>query len=188
VQRLECALSIAQTQQREKPRTSPMAYVEEEISKEPIQVPLKSLLFTMSDDWHPPNHNLASTSTPTSMEGATCIIEEEFPEEFLHLDSMASIQNTDNEVRIVAKEVRAVEARDTTPVDMGTEVEGHPIFVVPDFFHASPLFFHPEKLELVLELRNQMSNHIHRDTLMHQRIDMIYDAFLNAPAAHCCPN
>jgi hypothetical protein len=46
VQRLERTLSIAQTQHWERPRTPPMAYVEEEILEEPIQVPPESLLFT----------------------------------------------------------------------------------------------------------------------------------------------
>jgi hypothetical protein len=34
----------------EKPRTPPMAYVEEEILEEPIQVPPESLLFIVPDD------------------------------------------------------------------------------------------------------------------------------------------
>jgi hypothetical protein len=129
-----------------------MAYIEEEILEEPIQVPPESLLFTVSDDWHPPSHNPASTRAPTTMEGATCIIEEEF----LHLDSAASIQNTDSQVGTVAEEVKAVEAMDT----LGVEVEGHPVLAppplttLPDFCHAPPPFFHLEQLKLVFELRN----------------------------------
>jgi hypothetical protein len=56
-----------------------MAYVEEEIPEEPITVSPYSLLYTVLDpqDW-------TSTSLPTfsiecSMEGATCIIQEENP-------------------------------------------------------------------------------------------------------------
>jgi hypothetical protein len=89
VQRLERALSIARTQRWEKPRTSPMAYVEEEIPEEPIQVPPESLLFTVPDNWQPPNHIPTSTSASAIIQQAqeareetTCIIEEEF----LHLD------------------------------------------------------------------------------------------------------
>jgi hypothetical protein len=53
------------------------------------------------------------------MEGATCIIEEEFPEELLHMDSMSSIQNTDNQVGTVAEEVKVVEAIETLGVGVG---------------------------------------------------------------------
>ena len=60
-----------------------MAYVEEVIPEKPIQVPPKSLLFTVPDDLQFPNHNTASTSAQVAMEGATYIVEEEF----LHLDS-----------------------------------------------------------------------------------------------------
>jgi hypothetical protein len=47
---MERALSIAMNQHLEKPRTPPMAYVKEVILKEPIQVPLESILFKVLDD------------------------------------------------------------------------------------------------------------------------------------------
>jgi hypothetical protein len=185
-----------------------MAYVEEEILEEPIQVPPESLLFTFLDDMQSPSHNPASTSAPTTMEGATCIIEEEFPGEFLHMDSIASIQDTDDPVGTTMEEVKAVEVVDTgTTVeevkvvevvdtaleDLGAEVEGHPVLApppltaLPDLCHAPPPFFNLEQLELIFELRSQMADQIHRDTLMHQWIDMLYDAFSNAPETQCCP-
>jgi hypothetical protein len=55
-----------------------MAYIEEEFPEEPIQVPSESLLFTVPDDLQFPNINKASTRTESTMEGATCIDEEEF--------------------------------------------------------------------------------------------------------------
>jgi hypothetical protein len=39
----------------------------------------------------------------------------------------------------------------------------------------------PEQLELIFDLRSQMVDQLHRDTLMSQRIDMLFDAFSNAP-------
>jgi hypothetical protein len=39
-----------------------MAYVEEVIPEEPIQVPPESLLFTVPDDLQFPNHNTVSIS------------------------------------------------------------------------------------------------------------------------------
>jgi hypothetical protein len=134
------------------------------------------------------------------MEEATCIIEEEFPEEFLHLDSAATIQNTDNQVGSVAtEEVKVVEAMDAAPVDSGAgggglraEVEGGPVLAppplstLPDFCQAPPPFFHPEQLELVFELRNQMADQIHgtpsctneltcsmKPSRMHQQLNVV---------------
>jgi hypothetical protein len=55
-------MSIAHTQRREKARNSSMAYVEEVIPKEHIHFPLKSLLFIVPDNWHPPSQFPISTS------------------------------------------------------------------------------------------------------------------------------
>jgi hypothetical protein len=56
-QRFERALSMARTQlvhKVRKPRTPPMAYVEEIFPEEPIQVPPEHLLFIVPDNWNPP--------------------------------------------------------------------------------------------------------------------------------------
>jgi hypothetical protein len=118
-----------------------MAYVEEEILEERIQFPPESLLFIVSDNWKPPSHIPASASTPAifqqaqeAMEEATCIIEKELLEEFLHLDCVATIQNID----FAAEDLKAVEAmeadlanpgEEVTVLDM--EVEGSPVLAPP---------------------------------------------------------
>jgi hypothetical protein len=76
---LERDLSISQTQLITKMTTPPMAFMEEEISKEPIQVPPDSLLYTISDAQDSPNTSIVATDPVTSMEGATCIVQEELP-------------------------------------------------------------------------------------------------------------
>jgi hypothetical protein len=81
---LERALSIARTQRIVWPHTPPMAFVEEEFLEEPIQVPPESLLYTVSDDYLRPNTSVVVTGTEAAMDGATCIVQEEFSEEFLH--------------------------------------------------------------------------------------------------------
>jgi hypothetical protein len=199
---LEHALSIARTQRWEKPRMLPMAYVEKVIPKEPIQHPLESLLFTVLDNWQPPSHIPTSTSASTivqqaqeAREEATYIIEEDFPEEFLHLDPADTTQTKDSAVEElttvdVMEAARANSGEAATVLD--TEVEGSPVLAppplstLPDFCQAPPPFFHPEQLGLVFELRSQMVEQIHRDILMHQRIDMLYKAYSNAPAAQRC--
>jgi hypothetical protein len=54
-----------------------MAFVEEEIPEEPIQVPLESLLYTVPDAQDIPNTNIATMDLARAMEGATCIVQEE---------------------------------------------------------------------------------------------------------------
>jgi hypothetical protein len=75
----------------------------------------------------------------------------------------------------------------------GTSKEGGevlappPISTMQEQWHVPPPFFHPEHLELMFDLRSQMVDQVHRGTLMSQRIDMLYDAFSNAPAGQRCP-
>ena len=88
---MERAFSISRTLFVLKPTTPLMAYVEEEISEEPIQVPSESLLFTAPEDLQFPNINTNSTNAQDSMEGTTDIIEEELSEEFLHKAPSVSI-------------------------------------------------------------------------------------------------
>jgi hypothetical protein len=70
-----------------------MAYVEEVIPEEPLQLPLESLLFTVPENWQPPSHFSVKFTAP-AIEFFTCIMEEAeevhtciMGEEFLHLDS-----------------------------------------------------------------------------------------------------
>ena len=75
----------------------------------------------------------------------------------------------------------------------GMKVEGGPVLVpppitiIPEPWQDPSPFFHPEQLALVFELRSQMEDQIHRDILMHQCIDMLYEAYSNAPAGQKCP-
>jgi hypothetical protein len=75
----------------------------------------------------------------------------------------------------------------------GTMIEGDevfvspPIWIVPEPWHAPPPLFHPEKLELVSDLRIQLADQVHHGTLMHQCIDILYEAFSNVPKGKKCP-
>jgi hypothetical protein len=62
-----------------------------------------------------------------------------------------------------------------------------PISSMQEQWRVPPPFFHPEHLELLFDLRGQMADQVHRGTLMSQRLDMLYDAFSNAPAGQRCP-
>jgi hypothetical protein len=88
------------------------------------------------------------------MEGTTYIVEEEFPEEFLHMDSKVSKQDNNNKV---GKEAYVVKA-----VNIGIAQENHPFLAppplntIPQFSRTLPPLFIPEKLELIFDLRSQM--------------------------------
>jgi hypothetical protein len=51
-----------------------MAYVEEEISEEPIQVPLESLLYMVPDAHDNPNTSITATNPVKSMEDTPFIV------------------------------------------------------------------------------------------------------------------
>jgi hypothetical protein len=61
-----------------------------------------------------------------------------------------------------------------------------PLIAIHEFYSAPPPLFNLEKLELIFELRSQMADQIHQDTLMIQWINMLYDTFSNAPTTQCC--
>jgi hypothetical protein len=76
----------------------PMAYVEEVTLEEPIQIPPESLLFTVPENWQPPSnfpeedtqsatttHHETNTMAEKMEEFHIFYIEEEFPEELLHM-------------------------------------------------------------------------------------------------------
>jgi hypothetical protein len=105
-QRLERALSMAHTQRiqtalgEEMAWSPPMAYVEEVTLEEPIQILLESLLFTVLENWKPPRsfleedtmlittaHHNTITMEAKMEEFHICYVEEEFPEELLHMAS-----------------------------------------------------------------------------------------------------
>ena len=52
---------------------------------------------------------------------------------------------------------------------------------------AQPPFLHVAHLDLVFELRGQMADQEHRTLLMGQRLDMLLDAYSNAPTNRKCP-
>jgi hypothetical protein len=147
---LEKASSIARKQQIKKSMTPPMAYVEEEFPEEPIQVPPEFLLYTVPDSQDRPNTNIATMDTTTTMEGATCIVQEEIP-----------------------------------PKDRPT---GPPL-PNPDMVcdQSPPSLFTLEHLELIFEMRSYMMEQLHRHTLISSRLDMLFDAFSNAPVKQRCP-
>ena len=76
------------------------------------------------------------------MEGATCIVEEEFQEEFLHMDSNVSTRDNDDKIGDEAKAFKLV--------DIGTAQEDHlvlappPLTAIPEVFLAPPPLFNPE--------------------------------------------
>jgi hypothetical protein len=133
----------------------------------------------------------------------TCIVEEEF----LHLDSQDASLPGDIKFSNAAAEDEELGRRRNSGMEKdrdgaqeatcevvgGMMVEGGPVLAPPPItiilepWQDPPPFFHLEQLALVFELRSQMADQIHYDILMHQRIDMLYEAYSNAPAGQKCP-
>jgi hypothetical protein len=80
-----------------------------------------------------------------------------------------------------------VEGPGGTTKEGGEVLAPPPISIVLEQWRAPPPFFHPEQLDLVFDLRSQMADKVYRGTLMHQHIDILYEAFSNAPAGQRCP-
>jgi hypothetical protein len=62
-----------------------------------------------------------------------------------------------------------------------------PIPTPLDQWCVPPPFFHPEQLDSVLDLRHQMANQAYHGTLMRQHMDILYEAFSDAPTKQRCP-
>jgi hypothetical protein len=116
-QRLERALSMAKTQIARRARISwspPMAFVEEVLPEEPLQIPPEPLLFTVPENWQPSSSlpgevtkavTVESQGHSTMEEFPTCYIEEEFPEELLHMASQdAAIAASHNSSRVMGSD------------------------------------------------------------------------------------
>jgi hypothetical protein len=211
---MEQALSLAHTilRQREKVDSlPPMAYVEEISPEEHVQTLPEHLLLTEPDNW-PPTRHLREENTSAALENQarsnmavgycddfpTCYVEEEIYEEMVSLEAITEVEHP------VATGAEDEGAGDEDPGDAAPSeaVENGlvvtlggggetPVPPPTTSMHeqrcAPPPFLHPEHLDLVFDLQGQMADHAHRVLLMSQRLDMLFDAYSNAPAKKKCP-
>jgi hypothetical protein len=118
------------------------------------------------------------------MEGATCIVQEDFLEEFLHTDPRNYIQPSTNEV--VAGEVADMKGvtcimQEDFPISMPL-----PLTTIQECNLTLPSLFSLEQLELIFDIRSYMADQLQRDTLINNHIDMLIDAFSNAASTQRC--
>jgi hypothetical protein len=151
------------------------------IPEEPIQVPPESLLYTVPDDYLRPNTSKVDTGTEETMEGATCIVQEEF----LHMAPDTYIHPSTSEA--VTGAVADMEGATCTMQEEFPILVPPPLNTVKECDQAPPNLFNPEHLELIFDIISYMVDQLHRDTLINNRIDMLFDAFSNAPAKQRCP-
>jgi hypothetical protein len=132
-------------------------------------------------------------------EFSTCFIEEEIPGETTSQaavpeagDTMDDSEGTGRDADIeqhreaASSEPEEMQQGDTTR-EGGTVFMPPPISSMQNQWRVPPPFFHPDHLALLFDLRGQMENQVHHGTLMGQRMDMLYDAFSNAPPGWRCP-
>lgn len=63
----------------------------------------------------------------------------------------------------------------------------HPLSIMQEVGHVQPPFLHPKHLELIFDTRSLVEDLIHRAIQINQRLDMLYDAYSNAPPGRRCP-
>jgi hypothetical protein len=63
---IDCTQRIQATHREGMVRSPLMAYVEEVILEEPIQIPLKSLLFIVPENWQPPSNFFVEDTKPAT--------------------------------------------------------------------------------------------------------------------------
>jgi hypothetical protein len=70
--------------------------------------------------------------------------------------------------------------------------EGGKVLVLPPIlapsyqWHVPLPFFHPDHLDLVLDLRHQMADQAYHGTLMSQCMEILYETFSDAPTKKRC--
>jgi hypothetical protein len=94
---------------------------------------------------------------------------------------------TPTPVRVVTGTTTAMEGATCTIQEEFPIVAPPPLNTVEECDQTPPNLFSPEQLELIFDIRGYMADQLHRDTLINNRIDMLFDAFSNAPAKQRCP-
>jgi hypothetical protein len=166
----ERAMALAARRRRTKPRTPPMAYVEEVIPDDGLPSPPRCILFTAPEHWNPSSSlgtlsncqldNKEPDPCTATMEQqySPCCVEEEAPPE------------PTNEKEEAGREERHW----TQNPDEDISKEQPP---VADWRH----------LDLILEIRHQLADQTFRLERLGQRMDMFFGAHSRASAKKQCP-
>lgn len=155
---------MAARRRRERPRTPPMAVVEEEIPEGGLESPPEHTLFMVPENWNP-RSNFGLVSTPQMASGprnqgdnsmerpySTCYVEEEAPPE-----------PTRGAARYKTQGVTAATSPEQPPsVDGGY-------------------------LNLIFDMRNLLEDQVFRIARLEQRLDMFFAAHSRATPKKQCP-
>jgi hypothetical protein len=185
----------------------PMAYIEEIIPDEPIQVPPAHLLFTVPENWNPPtcfpgeitqmatkNHQGSQRGESQLVDFPPCYIIEEIPTDLEAEPTAGAAEIPPTEVpgrnEPVEDEATGLEGE---PIGVSLEEEGgiapmpRPLSAMQEVGRVQLPLLHPDHLTLVFELRSMVEDLIHRTSLVSQRVDLLYDAYSDTQPGQRCP-
>jgi hypothetical protein len=175
----EKAMAMAARRRRNRPRTPPMAYVEEVIPEGGLESPPEHTLFMVPENWNP-SSNFGSDSKPppasstldphaTSAEKpySPCYVEEEVPPEPTK-EAEGQAQARQRHKKQEAEAATSEELMDSHRPEQPPSVDwGY--------------------LNLVFEMRNMLEDQIFRLARMDQRLDMFFAAHSRTPPKKQCP-
>jgi hypothetical protein len=196
--KFERALAMACTRRTRKPWTPPMAYVEEIVPDEPIQVPPAHLLFTVLDNWDPPTCFVDEAKpqdpgmTHSHKEGdpawehTTCYVEEEFSGSTEEKANSASDEFSEEAAQ--QDEQQGQQGGRENEETEGSGVQKPiPLSSAQGEWQDQPPLLHPEHLELIFETRSMVDDQIYRALQVSQCLDMMYAAYSNTSPSRQCP-
>jgi hypothetical protein len=199
--KFEKALALASSRRNRKsgrPRTPPMAYVEEITLDEAMQSHPEHPLFTVPDNWNPhtdfgnedkipaPGIPRGHRATHPAEEFTTCYVEEEV--------SCCANAKTDPPSGAPPEEATQSNKRQAHQVSEANEGEGanhaqwpFPLASVEGNWKDQPPFTNPGYLALIFEMRSMLDDQIFRTVQINQRLDMLYAAHSRTLPRRQCP-
>jgi hypothetical protein len=131
----------------------------------------------------PETHAGSALKGEPAEEFPTYYVEEiPWPSDYIPTCHTEKVRNDDEALNSVCAGMNVDEARAGMNVEVGNETFGKE---AANDLHG-PLLC-AEHLALVFELRGHMADQEHRALLMGQRLDLLLDAYSNAPAKRKCP-
>jgi hypothetical protein len=178
-EKFEKAMAIAARRRKNRPRTPPMAYVEEVIPEGGLPSPPEHTLFMVPENWNPsssfgsdskrqPASNVLDPSTATTEKPySPCYVEEEAPPE---------------PTKEAEEPGRARHRHRTQEAEAATSEE-----FMDSHRPEQPPSVDWGYLNLVFEIRNKLEDQIFRLARMDQRLDMFFAAHSRASSKKQCP-
>jgi hypothetical protein len=187
--KFEQALAMASIRRRKKPRTPPMAYVEEITLEDAMQSYPKLPLFTVPDNWNPPTdfgsddkpppagNPLGPRANSPEEHFTTCYVEEETPS-----------RTQGNRDSPPGAPMEAATQLSNRPTHASEGATGPiPPASVDSHWQDQQLFTDSGYLALIFDLRSLLDDQVFRLARIDQRLDMLFAAHSRTLPKWQCP-